>query len=88
MTTIRNSPFPQVPLQQGQVGTSRDDQAAKSAAARAFFAAAMGQTQAAAAPVAASAPQAAAPVQRMAATNPAEPPQKILRPGSLLDIRI
>lgn len=28
------------------------------------------------------------PVQRMPSPQPAEPPQKILRPGSLLDIRV
>jgi len=47
---------------------------------RAFFAAA------AAAPASAAEITAPAPVQRMPAALPAEPPEKILRPGSLLDI--
>jgi hypothetical protein len=65
---------------------------AKLAAQRAFFQAALGkagapQASAAAAPIAAAQPTAAAqPVQR--ATAPAEAPQKVLRPGSLIDIRV
>lgn len=74
--------------------------AAKSAAQRAFFDAALGkatgapqQTQAPATPAptalvqtpAQAAPQ---PVQRMPAAQPAEAPARILRPGSLLDIRV
>lgn len=69
---------------------------AKSAAQRAFFDAALGkaaggpqQTQG---PVATSSPaQTRAtpqPVQRVPADQPAEPPNRILRPGSLLDIRV
>jgi hypothetical protein len=73
--------------------------AARSAAQRAFFDAAMGRSAAPAqtqAPAATAAPQAAIfrpatmPVQR-AEIRPAldaEPPAKILRPGSLLDIRV
>lgn len=60
------------------------------AAARAFFAAAMGQTPAAApAQSVAAAPSApaAAPVAQAAATS-ADAPQKVLRPGSLIDIRV
>ena len=95
VTTIRPSPFaqtlPQAQVSQGQAGGVRDD-SSKLAAQRAFFAAIQAQgvaaPQAPAAPVAAAAPQAPAPVQRMAPTNPAEPPQKIMRPGSLLDIRV
>lgn len=94
MTTIRPSPFAQTQVPQGQVGTQRDD-SAKLAAQRAFFAAVQAQgvaaprAPAAAAAAAQAAPQPApAPVQRMAATTAAEPPQKILRPGSLLDIRV
>lgn len=74
--------------------------AVKSGAQRAFFDAALGkatgapqqtQTQAPGPPVRAepvqvqTAPQ---PVQRMPATQPAEQPTRILRPGSLLDIRV
>jgi hypothetical protein len=73
--------------------------AAKSAAQRAFFDAALGkaagaapaQAQTAAANVAPLQTQAQAapqPVQRMPPAQPAEPPTRILRPGSLLDIRV
>jgi hypothetical protein len=60
------------------------------AAQRAFFQAAMGQPAAVAAPPAPAAPRAAVhaqPVNRIPDPN-AEPPQRILRPGSLLDIRV
>lgn len=74
--------------------------AAKTAAQRAFFDAALGkaagappQTQA---PVQATqvrtetvrAQAAPAPVQRMPTGQPTEQPTRILRPGSLLDIRV
>lgn len=71
--------------------------AAKTAAQRAFFDAALGkataapQAQAQAASVKAppvQAQAAPAPVQRMPAAQPTEPPTRILRPGSLLDIRV
>ena len=52
---------------------------AKLAAQRAFFAAAMGRTAAAAEP--APAAPAAAPVRAAGVERPAEAPQKILRPG-------
>ena len=60
--------------------------AARLAAQKAFFAAAMGQAAARAA-VFAPAP---APVQRreIRPDPSAEPPAKLLRPGSLLDIRV
>lgn len=73
---------------------------AKSAAQRAFFDAALGkaagapqQAPAAATPVRATPVQsqtqaAPQPVQRMPTAQPAEPPTRILRPGSLLDIRV
>ena len=89
MTTIRPNLYPQTQAQ--------PQDAAKLAAQRAFFNAAMGQGQAAAAPAAPRAtvaPQQAAaqaPVQRAAvapAATSAEQPQKILRPGSLFDIRV
>jgi len=82
VTTIRPNVFPQ----QAPLGGQRDD--AKAAAARAFFAAAMGQAQATAAPAAPAEAQASAPPQRMPATTPAEAPQRVLRPGSILDIRV
>lgn len=68
--------------------------AAKSAAQRAFFEAALGKTAggAASVPVQTAAAQPpvvhATPVQRMPTGDPGEAPQKILRPGSLLDIRV
>jgi hypothetical protein len=82
LTTIRPNVFPQ----QAPLGGQRDD--AKAAAARAFFAAAMGQAQASAAPVAPVEAQTTAPVQRMPAAAPTEAPQRMLRPGSILDIRV
>lgn len=85
MSTIRPPifPTPQPPAQ----GAAP----ARNTAQRAFFEAAMGRPAAAPAQpqVQAQAPaQPAAPVQRMPASLPAEPPQKILRPGSILDIRV
>lgn len=77
------------PVRPGQPGplveTARAD-AARMQAQRAFFAAAMGApVQARAAPE----PTLQAPVQRVPdPASLAEPPQKILRPGSLLDIRV
>ncbi|MFZ4606579.1 MAG: hypothetical protein ACOYM5_10005 [Caulobacter sp.] len=72
--------------------------AAKSAAQRAFFDQALGkasgapqQTQSPATPVRTAPVQAQAapqPVQRMPAAQPSEQPTRILRPGSLLDIRV
>jgi hypothetical protein len=74
--------------------------AARNAAQRAFFQAAMGQASAPAAPRAqvqpqaqaprvTAAPQAAAPPAGRIPTNlPPDPPARILRPGSLLDIKV
>lgn len=84
VTTIRPNAFPQ----HAPLGGQRDDPA-RLAAQRAFFQAAMGQAQApvqTTAPVAA--PQAAQTINRVAEAGAAEAPQKILRPGSLLDIRV
>ncbi len=83
LSTIRPTPFPQ----QAPLGSQRDD-AGRAAAQRAFFNAAMGQAQApqtTPAPTATAAPQS---INRVAEARPADPPQKILRPGSLLDIRV
>jgi hypothetical protein len=91
VTPIRPSAFPAPPAN----ATGAD--AARAAAQRAFFAAAMGRPAATAAPTSpsATAPAAArspafAPVQRAEIrTDPgAEPPARILRPGSLLDIKV
>jgi hypothetical protein len=81
LTTIRPNVFPQQP----PVGGQRDE-AGRLAAQRAFFAAVSAQAPAAAAaPVA---PQAPAQVNRIAQTAPSEAPQRIPRPGSILDIRV
>ena len=60
---------------------------ARLAAQRAFFEAALGKAAPAATAVAAPAAQAAAPVQRTPDAGAAKP-ERILRPGSLLDIRV
>ena len=83
MSTIRPPIFPT--QQQPAQGAG----AAKGSAQRAFFEAAFGRPAAA---QATAAPQTdaptAAPAQKIPANLPADPPQKILRPGSLLDIRV
>lgn len=61
--------------------------AAKLAAQKAFFAAATGQAPAPAAAAPSEPAPRAATVQRVPDAS-AEPPRKILRPGSLLDIRV
>ena len=85
MTAIRPPIFPAQPP---PTGAGRADQT-KSAAQKAFFDLAMGSPAPPAASVAQPSVAAGAPatLQRIpdAAT---EKPQKILRPGSLLDIRI
>jgi hypothetical protein len=86
VSDIRPPSLPIAPTAPGGAG--------RTAAQRAFFDAAMGR--AGDAPVAAPAPvarqvQAQPSPQRAAQLTPdpaAEPPKKILRPGSLLDIRI
>lgn len=86
VTTIRPNVYPQ----QSPLGGQRDD-AGKLAAQRAFFEAAMARASGAAAPSAPAAPaEPAAPPRatQVAPAAPAEAPQKILRPGSLLDIRV
>lgn len=92
MSTIR-PPIFAAPQPQAQPAAP-----ARSSAQQAFFAAAMGRPAAPQAPAAQPQAQArvqtqpqaqqAAPVQRIPASLPAEPPQKILRPGSILDIRV
>jgi hypothetical protein len=83
VTAIRPPAFPPI-----RTPDSPRAEPAKLAAQRAFFQAALGQA-ATAAPTAASnpAPAASAPMQRIPDPG-AEKPQKILRPGSLLDIRV
>lgn len=86
MTTIRPNLYPQTQTR------PQDQDSAKLAAQRAFFSAALSQAQGAAAP---STTQGAAPAVSSApaqaprtAAAPPEQAQKILRPGSLLDIRV
>ncbi len=81
MTTIRPSVQPPIP----QGAPVRDD--AKMAAARAFFAAAMGQAPAPAAATASPATSAQTAVAQTAAPS-SNAPQRIPRPGSLIDIRV
>ena len=62
---------------------------ARTAAQRAFFDAALGRAGAPAAPVPALAPVAPTPQRTVQATSlPEEAPKKVLRPGSLIDIRV
>ena len=87
MTAVR-PPFPgsAQPLPNAQ----RQD-AGRTAAQRAFLQAALQSQAPARSPQAASQPApavSAQPVQRVPTALPDEPPQKILRPGSLLDIRV
>jgi len=80
MADIRPTSFPPP--------TAAPSSPARTAAQRAFFDSAMGRAGAAA--PAAEPVKAAAPVaQRVVRESiPEEPPKKILRPGSLLDIRV
>lgn len=84
MNPVRPSVWPAVQTAANGAG------GAKSAAQRAFFDAALGKaTGAPAAPAQVqAAPVPAPPVQRIPVSQPTEPPTKILRPGSLLDIRV
>jgi len=81
VTPVRPSLFPAAPAVQPQAD------AARVAAQKAFFEMAMGRTPAPAA--ARAAPDAAAPARIHRIPDPAAPaPQKLLRPGSLLDIKV
>ncbi|QUD87033.1 hypothetical protein [Phenylobacterium montanum] len=79
---------PQLPARTGQAGGAR------AAAQRAFFDAALNKTSATSAPVVAQKVQAPPPqpgVTRLRAETvqqPQEQPTRILRPGSLLDIKV
>jgi hypothetical protein len=89
MTAIRPPAFPPIRTPEQAAGPARAEPG-KLAAQKAFFQAALGQAAPmASAQTAASNPatMASAPVQRIPDPG-AEKPQKILRPGSLLDIRI
>lgn len=85
VTTIRPNLYPQTQ----QRPQSQDS--ARLAQQRAFFNAAMGQPQApaqATAPTVAPTASGAPAATRRTGSMPSEQPQKILRPGSLIDIRI
>ena len=93
MTPIRPNGLPFTPPITGPAGQAPD--AARSAAQKAFFDAAMGrasspQTPATTAPRPVAQTGFAVAPQRaeLRPTQGAEPPAKVLRPGSLLDIRI
>lgn len=75
MSIVRPPIFPNGPQAGSTQASPRN-----SGGQRAFFAAATG------APAQAAEVATPAPIQRMPAALPPEPPQKILRPGSLLDI--
>lgn len=84
MTTVRPNLIPNPNL--GNPPARQDP--VRVDAQRAFFEAALGKANAPAVQTRVPPPQAyAQPMQRMPDPK-AEPPQKILRPGSLLDIRV
>ena len=85
MTAIRPPAFPQVRTPEPPRAGAAD--AGKLAAQKAFFQAALGQAAPAQTVSSAAAAPPAATVSRIPEPG-AEKPQKILRPGSLLDIRI
>jgi hypothetical protein len=60
----------------------------RNAGQRAFFEAAMGRTAQAEVPTSPVASAQSAPTHRVPTSLPAEPQSRILRPGSLLDIRV
>lgn len=78
---------PNLPVTPAPTQGSGGADAARAAAQRAFFDAAMGRTPAAAPPQAAAAPTVPQRVE-LRPSAAAEAPTRILRPGSLLDIRI
>lgn len=62
--------------------------AARAAAQKAFFQAAMGQVEGPGLSARPAADPAAQRAQKVPTSLPAEPPTRILRPGSLLDIKV
>ena len=79
MSTVRPPIFPQAQV------PSQGVQPARNPGQRAFFEAAMGKTAATSVQGVAAA---AVPAQKIPTNLPADPPERILRPGSLLDIRV
>jgi hypothetical protein len=91
VTPIRPNAFPVPPTAPSAAGVGAE--AARAAAQKAFFDAAMGRATAAqpATPPSAQGftqPPAPAQVARVAPDSAAQPPTRLLRPGSLLDIRV
>ncbi len=91
MTVVRPPVWPSV--QPASTGGSGNAGNARSAAQRAFFDQALGkaatpQAQAPAVRTETVPQPAAQPVRNTTFTASSEPPQKVLRPGSLLDIRV
>jgi hypothetical protein len=85
VTTIRPNLYPQTQTR------PQNQDSAKLAQQRAFFNAAMGEAQApaqTAAPLVAPTASGAPAQTPRTASMPAEQPQKVLRPGSLIDIRV
>jgi hypothetical protein len=72
---------------QNQIPSPRAD-SPRNAAQRAFFQAALGGTAPARAVAEPETAPRAAPVQRVMTEAPTEAPTRILRPGSILDIRV
>jgi hypothetical protein len=82
VTPVRPSPFPTA----SRAAQPAQVDAARVAAQKAFFEMAMGKAAAPAAPAAA---ESIAPARTQRMPDPAAPaPEKLLRPGSLLDIRV
>lgn len=75
------------PIRPNMPGLAQQAGSTRMAGQRAFFEAASGRTSTAA-PAAAAARAPVAPVQKIPVNLPADPPERILRPGSLLDIRV
>lgn len=88
MTTVRPPAFPPIRTPEPPRNPAATGDSAKLAAQRAFFQAALGQAAPAAAPQKISEPSAARVSAAKMPDPTAEKPQKILRPGSLLDIRV
>lgn len=79
---------PPLPGEIPQTAPARPDAGARAAAQKAFFQAALGGASAQAQPEPVKPVQPTVPARTTGRSDPGEPPQKILRPGSLLDIRV
>lgn len=87
MSAVRPPVWPQLPAK--AAGPAAPGQAGQASARSAFFAAALGQSAPPPKVAAPEAPAARAVTPHVVHVNEtAEPPQRILRPGSLLDIRV